>query len=133
MLLVIILRFGFGRLLLHVSIPWLSSFQEIFGRTNILSFFTVLIMTGFNYRSQKAGAFFWGLFGAMIGQIHARLFFSFGFFVFALIYDRKNQINTNWLFWFLGSVLGTLPMIPWIVYAYEFYTAPKTGCARGSK
>lgn len=107
--------------------PMAILFSRDIWATNILSFFTVLIMAGFYYRSQKAGAFFWGLFGAMIGQIHMPgFFFSFGFFVFALIYDRKNQIKTNWLFWFLGSVVGTLPMLPWIVYAYEFYTAPKT-------
>lgn len=107
--------------------PMAILFSRDIWATNTLSIFTVLIMMGAYSRQDKWGAFCWGMFGAMIGQIHMPgFFFSFGIVVFMFLHDKKNNIKTNWFFWFLGSVVGTIPMLPWIPYAIEYYANKST-------
>jgi hypothetical protein len=65
-------------------------------------------------RSRFAPAFFWGVIGAFLGQIHMSGFFAAATLVLAtFVFDRK---RTNWLGWFAGSGLAALPLLPWIKF-----------------
>ncbi|HEY5037615.1 MAG TPA: hypothetical protein VIJ93_00925, partial [bacterium] len=66
-----------------------------------------------HYRQKRAGAFFWGLIGACLGQIHMSGFmFAAGVFLWTVFHDRR----AKWGSWFLGSLVGVIPMIPWLQY-----------------
>jgi len=80
----------------------------------IISF--VVILTN-AYRGKGWGAFLWGLSGALIGQIHmSGFFFAGGLFVFTLVHDHYNKIKFRWWYWLAGSFLGSLTLIPWILF-----------------
>jgi hypothetical protein len=84
---------------------------------DILPIFSFLIIYGHFYRSRRDGAFLWGMVGAMIGQIHmSGFFYSFALFLFSLIHDRVNKRSTRWGFWFFGSVVGSIGLLPWLDY-----------------
>jgi hypothetical protein len=78
-----------------------------------LPFFCVLMWISWHYRHKRTGAFFWGLLGACLGQIHMSGFFlAAGVFLWTAIHDRK----VRWGSWFLGSLIGAVPLIPWLQY-----------------
>ncbi|MBC7691002.1 MAG: hypothetical protein H7222_04485 [Methylotenera sp.] len=80
---------------------------------SVLPFFVMLFLMAWWKREKKWGAFFWGVVGACLGQIHmSGFFFALGFVLWAFFWDRK---QVDWLRWFLGSCLGSLTLIPWIV------------------
>lgn len=81
---------------------------------SILPLFSILIIIGWWHRRRRLGAFTWGLVGACVGQVHASgYFFAAAFVAWALLFERK---NVRWGYWFLGSCLGALPLIPWAWY-----------------
>ncbi|MEY4578637.1 MAG: hypothetical protein RL701_3340 [Pseudomonadota bacterium] len=64
-------------------------------------------------RTTFAGAALWGVFGALLGQLHMSGFFAAAALVFAtLAFDRR---SFPWLPWLLGSIVGALPLIPWLL------------------
>lgn len=78
-----------------------------------LPLFCVLFWIAWHYRNRRWGAFFWGLVGAFLGQIHMSGFFlAGGVFLWTLWRDRK----ARWGSWFLGSFLGAIPLLPWLHY-----------------
>jgi hypothetical protein len=80
---------------------------------SLLPLLTLLLLAGWRRRERPAGAFTWGLVGACVGQIHmGGFFFAAGFAAWALLFDRR----VAWKAWLAGSVLGALPMIPWLYY-----------------
>jgi len=46
--------------------------------------------------------------------------FAFGFTVWAFLFDRR---RVAWGGWCVGSVLGVLPMLPWIAYLIGGHSA----------
>ena len=46
----------------------------------------------------------------------AGFFFAAGFVLWALVFDRPWSERVAWRSWLLGSVLGSLPMLPWLVH-----------------
>ena len=79
-----------------------------------LPLLTTALLAGWWYRRRPAGAFVWGLVGALLGQIHGSgFFFAAGFFGWALLFDRR---RVAWPAWLIGSSLGALPMVPWVWY-----------------
>ena len=79
---------------------------------SVLPLFTVLILWAWWRRERRAGAFFWGLLGPLMGQIHAGgFFFAAGFALWALAFDRR---RVAWGSWLIGSCLGSLTMLPWL-------------------
>ncbi len=105
--------------------PWLwatafaavNPFAVIFSRKiwaqDTLFLFCVLFWIAWHYRKNRAGAFFWGLVGICIGQIHMSGFFlAAGVFLWTYLKDRQ----ARWGYWTLGSALGAVPLIPWIQY-----------------
>ena len=82
-----------------------------------LSLFPILtlgMLAGWWKRDRWWGAFAWGLVGAWLGQIHMSGFFlAGGFALWTALFRRR---GVKWLWWFAGSVLGALTLIPWIHY-----------------
>jgi hypothetical protein len=59
----------------------------------------------------------WGLVGVCLGQIHmAGFFFAGGFALWAFLFDRPWRERIAWKSWLLGTLLGALPMLPWLVH-----------------
>ncbi len=84
--------------------------------------FCVITLMGFWRREKFWGAITWGLFAAVLGQIHmSGYFLAAGFWIWTLIWDRK---KTNWKGWGLGTLLGALPLIPWL---HSILTHPAGG------
>lgn len=82
-----------------------------------LPFFCMLAWMGWWKRDRFWGAFFWGFVGALVGQVHMAGFFSaFALFLWTATIGRKMEKKTNWKAWFIGSVLGAPPLIPWLMY-----------------
>jgi hypothetical protein len=68
-------------------------------------------------RNKKWGAFFWGFFGALIGQVHmSGLFYAAGLALFTIINDHRNKRKFNWGYWLLGSAIGGIGLIPWVIH-----------------
>lgn len=75
------------------------------------------LLGGWLCRGSAVGALVWGIFGPLLGQLHMPgFFFAAGFVLWALLFDRR---SVRWSWWLLGSVLGTLPMIPWLLYLFD--------------
>jgi hypothetical protein len=82
-----------------------------------LPLFTLVMLCGWWYRDRRWGAFVWGLVGALLGQIHLTGFvFAAPFLGVVLFFDRR---STRWLAWFAGSLLGAIPLLPWLVVIAE--------------
>ncbi len=91
--------------------PFAMIFQRKIWAQSTLPFFCVLFWMAWHYRKTRWGAFFWGLLGASLGQIHmSGFFFAGGVFLWTVLYDRK----AKWGAWFAGSVLGAIALIPWL-------------------
>ena len=93
--------------------PFLILYQRKLWPQPFLPLFVMLTWLSWWNRSQFAGAFFWGLIGAWLGQIHMSGFFlAFSVFACTWIWRRT---ETHWRAWFIGSVFGALPLIPWAI------------------
>ncbi len=81
---------------------------------DLLPIFTIPFYWAWLKRSKARGAFFWGMLGAFLGQIHmSGFFFSGAIFIWTAVFDRKTP---HWLSWLGGSILGVLPLLPWLSY-----------------
>lgn len=104
-----------------IALAAVSPLAVLFSRKiwaqDLLPMFSFLIILGNHYRSKPWGAFVWGLFGALIGQIHmSGFFFAAGLFLFSLAHDYFNHIKFRWFWWLLGSLLGSITLLTWIHY-----------------
>jgi hypothetical protein len=89
-------------------------FHRVIWTQSIFPLFSILILYSWWKKDKFWKAFLWGILGATVGQIHMPAFFySFSLFIWTLLFDRK---NTNWKGWLLGSFLGGIPLIPWLIY-----------------
>lgn len=79
-----------------------------------LPLFTLIMLWGWWFRDRRWGAFLWGFVGALLGQVHLTGFvFAAAFFGTVLLFDRR---SARWLAWFAGSLLGAIPLAPWLLY-----------------
>jgi hypothetical protein len=87
---------------------------------SVLPLFSVLFLWSWMRRRTWAGAFCWGLIGAILGQIHmSGFFFAAAIFLWSLWSEcEPGRPQVRWPAWLLGSVLGSLPMVPWFGYAF---------------
>jgi hypothetical protein len=107
-----------------IALASVSPLAVLFARKiwaqDLLPLVSFMVLLGNYYRHKSAGAFAWGLFGALIGQIHmSGFFFAAGIFVFTLLHDRYNKIKFRWMPWLLGSVLGSITIVMWLLYMAE--------------
>ena len=88
-------------------------FQRKIWAQSTLPLLCVLVWIAWHYRKTRWGAFFWGLVGACVGQIHMSGFYlAGGILLWTLLHDRA----AKWGSWFLGSILGAVPLVPWLHY-----------------
>ncbi len=86
----------------------------------VLPILTLAMLYGWWYRQRRGPAFLWGLVGTCLGQIHmAGFFFAGGFVLWVLLFDRPWSQRVAWRSWLVGSVLGALPMLPWLVHLHN--------------
>jgi hypothetical protein len=107
--------------LFGIALAAISPLAVIFSRKiwaqDILPIISFIVILSNAYRGKKWGAFLWGLSGALIGQIHmSGFFFAGGLFIFTLLYDHFNNIKFKWAYWLAGSFIGSLTLIPWILF-----------------
>jgi hypothetical protein len=83
----------------------------------------VIFWAAFWRRDRRSGAFVWGLVGVLLGQIHmSGFFFAAGVVAWEALSsvaardDAGAVPRTRWSAWLAGSVVGALPMIPWLGY-----------------
>jgi hypothetical protein len=76
----------------------------------MLPMFCLLFIVGWWHRDRRWGALLWGVVGAALGQIHAT---GFLFALSVLLTTTAAARRGGWL---TGSVLGALPMTPWLLY-----------------
>lgn len=110
--------------------PFAVYYQRKLWPEPFLPFFSMLFLMSWWNRDQPKSAFFWGLIGALLGQIHMSGFFYAGaFFLWTFINEKleKSHRLTSWKLWFLGSTLGALPLIPWTFYLFKNGTGVPTG------
>jgi hypothetical protein len=82
---------------------------------SIMPLFVVLFLIAWWYRGRRAGAFAWGLVGALIGNIYpAAMFLAAGFVGWTWLWDRA---TVRWRYWLAGSSLGAIASAPWLIYA----------------
>ncbi len=106
--------------------PWLwaAAFQAInpicvwlerkIWQPSIFPIFTLMILAAWWRRDRPWCAFAWGAMGALLGQVQGSgFFFAGGLALWAWLFDRR---RVAWSAWLAGSILGSLPMIPWVIY-----------------
>lgn len=92
-------------------VVWLQ--RKIWAQST-LALFSVLFLVGWWRRRDRWGAFLWGVVGACLGQVHmSGFFYAGGFLVWTILFDRK---GVRWGSWLAGSLLGALPLLPWMAY-----------------
>lgn len=97
--------------------PMAILFSRNIWAQDILSFFSTLFIISIYLRQSKWGMFFWGLTGALLGQIHMPgFFYALGVLFFFIIYDFRKGQRSHWVFWIIGSIIGALPLIPWLIH-----------------
>jgi hypothetical protein len=82
---------------------------------SVLPIFCMFFIWAWLKRRTRVGSFFWGFMGPILGQIHmSGFFFAAAIFIWSL---RKE--GTKWGAWIVGSVIGSIPMLPWIAYSFQ--------------
>lgn len=80
---------------------------------DIMPLFTLAMLAAWWKRERWWGAFAWGLVGALLGQIQlCGFFFAAAFVAATWLHDRR---GVRWCAWFVGSVIGALPLLPWLI------------------
>jgi hypothetical protein len=92
--------------------PFAVGFSRKIWPPDLLLLFTVSMLAGWWHRRRWWGGFLWGVLGALLGQIQLVGFLFAAMFVLCtVLLDRR---SVRWVAWFAGSVLGSLPMLPWL-------------------
>jgi hypothetical protein len=87
---------------------------------DVIVLFSLITIIGNSFRTKRAGAFFWGIAGAMAGQIHlSGFYYAFGIFIFTILYDVITKTKTRYWWWVAGSIIGSLGLIPWVNYILD--------------
>lgn len=87
---------------------------------DLLPLFCAAILITHTYRHRRWGAFGWGLVGALVGQLHMSGFFlATALFLWTVYHDHRQHTlaQTRWVSWAVGTVLGLIPFVPWVIYA----------------
>jgi hypothetical protein len=102
-------------IILAVTNPILLFLERKIWAQSVLPIFMTGIIIAWMRRDTRGGAFAWGALGAVIGQIHmAGFFFTPSLVVWTKLFSKEKK--TSWVAWFIGSALGALPAIPWLLY-----------------
>ncbi len=97
---------------------------------------TFLLWFGHLNRKSPWGALLWGLMGPLVGQVHmAGLFLAGGLAIWTAVAEWRDPEarGTRWKWWVIGSVLASLPLIPWALAVMDLprhATSPGAGFKR---
>jgi hypothetical protein len=87
---------------------------------DILPLFCAVLIMAHWYRHRRWWAWGWGLVGALIGQVHMSGFFlATGVWLWT-VYTQwrcRDGVRVLWLSWLGGTILGLIPLVPWVYYA----------------
>jgi hypothetical protein len=98
--------------------PLAVLFSRKLWANDVLPLFSFLVIFSHTYRRTVYGALLWGFFGILIGQIHMAGFpYALALILFTFIYEHANQDRhkTRWGYWFLGTAIGSIGLVPWVV------------------
>lgn len=97
--------------------PFTVRFSKRIWQQSVLPPWVLAFFLAHLKRGTRWGSFTWGLVGALIGQIHMSGFFlAFSILVGTIVSEiRARQVSTRWGWWFLGSLIGVPPLVPWLV------------------
>lgn len=96
--------------------PMVVLFQRKIWAQSLLPFFLGLFWCAWMKRSQPWGAFCVGLVGVLLGQVHMSGFFFFAAVFLGTSLSGNLQMSKKaFLAGVLGTSLGVLPMIPWLM------------------
>jgi len=96
--------------------PMAILFSRKLWANDLLPFFAIFVIIGSAYRHKRCGALLWGVAGALVGQIHmSGFYYALALFLFTVFYERlaSPPQKTRWFYWFMGSMLGSITLIPW--------------------
>ena len=100
--------------------PLAVLFSRKIWQQDLLPPYALAALWGWWYRDRWWGALIWGFVGALLGQVHlGGFYYAAAFFLVTLYYGRR---DTNWTAWLIGSVLGALPMLPWLYVIFTTHS-----------
>jgi hypothetical protein len=93
--------------------PLAIIFERKIWPPSVLPLPAVIFIASWWFRHNSAAAFFWGLLGPLMAQIHlGAAFLAAAIALWTLIHDRG---SFPWKGWVAGTVFGALPAIPWLL------------------
>jgi hypothetical protein len=98
---------------------------------SVFPIFCMLNWIAWWHRRRPVGAVLWGVIGAILGQIQmSGFFFGAALALWTAMSGRSQKDRVRWGYWFAGSLLGMIPLVPWLYYLWTL--APDTvGGGRG--
>lgn len=95
---------------------------------SVLPVLIVALVIAWWHRERRFAAFAWGIVGAVIGQIHlSGFYFAAGVVLWTWLFGER---RAAWKSWTAGSLLGALPMIPWLKYLFAMRGSRPAGNLR---
>ena len=89
-------------------------FERKIWQPSVFPIFTLMILAAWWRRERPWLAFAWGVIGALVGQVQGSgFFFAAGLALWAWLFERR---RVAWRAWLAGSVVGSLPLLPWAIY-----------------
>ncbi len=87
---------------------------------SVVPIFAMLTWIAWWYRRRPVGALLWGLLGAVLGQIHMGGFFlGAAIALWTALFGRSGKGRVQWGYWLVGSLLGMIPLVPWLEYLWS--------------
>ena len=87
---------------------------------SVFPIFAMLTWIAWWYRRRPVGALLWGLIGAILGQIQmGGFFFGAALALWTALFGRPGKGRVLWEYWFVGSLLGMIPLVPWLEYLWS--------------
>jgi hypothetical protein len=85
---------------------------------SVLPIFSLLTLLAWRRRNDAKGAFFWGLMGALVGQIHMTGFFLSAALIAGALILRRLRAGppTVWPAWLAGTTVGSISLVPWLIW-----------------
>jgi hypothetical protein len=105
---------GMWGLALYAVTPLAVLFSRKIWAQDVLIVLVVPWLWGQRKRHSFAGAAVWGCAGALLGQIHMSGFFAAA--ALLIVTCVQDRLRWNVGAWLVGSVLGSLTLLPWVQY-----------------
>jgi hypothetical protein len=97
--------------------PLAVNFSRAIWATDILPLWSFGVFVSHWWRDRRWGAYAWGLIGTLIGQVHMSGFlWQSGLVLWTIWHEGRGKAKqkTRWLFWLLGTIIGIIPLWPWL-------------------